>query len=93
MKENRAISQGRNLRKSWPRLSRAIELRTKKYAVSPMNWPLLGTICRFRAITSQKMMIKIVATIACSMYLSSHASHGTSGNSGGRVKSSGLGAW
>ena len=42
MKENSAISQGRNLRKSWPRLSRAIELRTKKYAVSPMNWPLLG---------------------------------------------------
>ena len=42
-----------------------------------------------RAITSQKIRIKITATIACSMYLSSQASHGTSGNSGGRSKLSG----
>jgi hypothetical protein len=51
-------------------MSRARELRTKKYADSPMNWPLLGTSAFFRAITSQNAMIKMTEIRACRKYLS-----------------------
>ena len=50
-------------------MSRAIELRTNMYAVSPMNWALLGTSAFFRAMISQKAKITTIETMACSMYL------------------------
>ena len=62
-KENRAISSGRYLRKSCPIMSRAIVFRTKKYAVSPRYWPLLGTMALLRAMINQKTKIKITEII------------------------------
>ena len=43
MNENSAISKRQVLAEVVAQImSRAMRLRTKKYAVSPMNWPLLG---------------------------------------------------
>ena len=69
-KENRAISSGKYLRKSCPIMSRAMVLRTKKYAVSPMYWPLLGTMAFLRAMINQNAKLKITERIAWSMSVS-----------------------
>ena len=91
MKEKSAIRNGRYLRKSCPIMSRAMPLRMKKYAVSPMNWLLLGTRLFLRAMISQKAMTKITETAAIRMYLSNHS--GPFSNSGGRSKLETPGAW
>jgi hypothetical protein len=64
-------------------MSRAMVLRTKKYAVSPMYWPLLGTMAFLRAMINQNTRIKITDRMAWNMYLSSQ---GTLSKMGGKSK-------
>ena len=60
-------------------MSRAMVLRMKKYAVSPRNWLLLGTMACLRAMINQKARMTITARMAWKMYLSNHSTPGMIG--------------